>query len=75
MQIKDNRCFEYALLLDLHYYKIERDAHRPTKYYTWLNTLSFNGIKFQVEWKEKVTSSIESLNNLAINIFIMEMIK
>ena len=72
MQNKDDRCFEYALLSALHFHKVDLHPQRPTKYKQWLNTLSFNGIKFPVEPKEKIIRSIESKNNLAINIFYYE---
>ena len=52
VQNKDNRCFEYAILSDLHHNEIKDSHQRPSKYTKYAGELDFTGIEFPVSPKD-----------------------
>lgn len=71
IQNKDDRCLEYALICALHFKELEGDSNkeRVSRWSRWLGTLKFDGVDFPVMAKDM--HQIESLNDLAINVYAL----
>ena len=68
-QNKDNKCFQYSIIVSLHHKEIKNNPERVSKIQPFINNLSWENINFPPEEQDYETFEMNN-KSIALNVLI-----